>query len=72
MKLKNNMSDDIINDLNLDGEFDEITMKKLLDITKKNDVLTKIKDDLKNFTSNLENSEIIKKMGNVENAKKNN
>jgi hypothetical protein len=66
------MSDDIINDLNLDGEFDEMTLKKLLDITKKNDVLTKIKDDLKNFTSNLEKSEIIKNMGNVENVKKNN
>ena len=66
------MSDDIINDLNLDGEFDEMTLKKLLDITKKNDLLTKIKDDLKNFTSNLEKSEIIKNMGNVENVKKNN
>ena len=71
LRLKNNMVDDIMYDLNFDGDMDKMTLEKLLEITKKNDLLTKIKEDLKKFTSDLEGSDIIKKMGQKETTKKN-
>ncbi len=73
LQLKNNMSDDTLYSLNFDGEdVDEATLRRLLEISKKDEQLTKIKEDLKKFTSSLEQSEIIKKMNRNEESKKNN
>jgi len=68
--LKNNLSDDKLYDINIDGDIDSVSIQKLLELTSKHDELTKIKKDLKKFTSSLKASDIINKMA-AENNKKN-
>lgn len=72
LKLKNNISNDIVYDINYDGEMDDATLQKLLQLNKKHEQLSKIKEDLKKFTSSLEQSDIINKIASGEFSKKNN
>jgi hypothetical protein len=56
------MSNDDLVSMNFDEQANEIAYKKFLELSQKQAELSKIKNNLKQFTSSLDNMELIKNL----------